>query len=817
MRRWFSRTSVLCLVLLSVLPSHLDAQEKQPSTHVRVPPGFEVELLRWAQDGEDSWISMTFDDRGRIILGLDSQGIGRLTFDDEQQIQSFERIENSFKHCRGVLFAHNSLYVSATNSNVFCRLRDTNGDGQFDEQTVLASLDYRSRYGHGSNQIKLGPDGMIYLVNGNDVTFPEQVSSNSPYRGARNDKLLMNPHDAGQDDRVGGILRIDPEGNQWEVIAGGFRNQVDVAFNAEGELFTYDADMEWDVGLPWYRPTRLNHVVSGGEYGWRWGTMKWPTYYQDSLPTTLDTGYGSPTGMEFGTRSQFPERYREALFMADWQNGRIYVVDLIPLGASYRAVYDTFISGGPLNVCDMEFGPDGALYFVTGGRGSRSGLYRVRWTGQEPAPELPAAVAELDPETISRSQQARRLRRELERYHTTRDSTAIERVWPYLSSPDRWLRSAARIAIENQNVELWRKRACAETDPLGSMTALLALARAGSRDVQPDLLTAVSRQPIEEYELEPLLGSLRALALTCIRHGRPDGELAMPLRQRLLNLYPHQDSRVNRELSELLIYLKAPEALPRTIQLLVDATTQEEQIHFARALTHVDTGWELEQRRVVLDWLQDARRLPGGKLVRQTVQDLIADFRAGLSEEEQRSLQVELTRLEQPLEAAIPDVAHPVIAQWTLAQLEDDLPQVTPDRDRDAGARALAKASCLKCHVFGDRGGRIGPDLTNVGSRFDTRALLESVLDPSRVVDEKYRYVSYVLSSGKVVTGRPIGVNAREIVVETDALTEASVTVARSEIDESLPSRISPMPTGLVNVLTKDEILDLIALLKHGR
>ena len=98
----------------------------------------------------------------------------------------------------------------------------------------------------------------------------------------------------------GWIARTDPEGKVWELVSNGYRNEYDIAFNKNGELFTYDADMEWDVGTPWYRPTRVNHVISGGEFGWRSGTGKWPTYYPDSLGRVVDVGPGSPTGIGFG-------------------------------------------------------------------------------------------------------------------------------------------------------------------------------------------------------------------------------------------------------------------------------------------------------------------------------------------------------------------------------------------------------------------------------------------------------------------------------------------------------------------------------------
>ena len=48
----------------------------------------------------------------------------------------------------------------------------------------------------------------------------------------------------------------------------GLRNPYGIAFKADGEPFSYDADNEGDIGLPLYRPTRVNHLVSGGNYGW---------------------------------------------------------------------------------------------------------------------------------------------------------------------------------------------------------------------------------------------------------------------------------------------------------------------------------------------------------------------------------------------------------------------------------------------------------------------------------------------------------------------------------------------------------------------
>ncbi len=804
----------VALAVCLCLATTLAAQEKAPSLDVTVPPGFAVELLRAAQPGEDSWISLTFDPQGRIIVGRDAVGVARITLTGDGTPATYEVLDNTLRHCRGVLYAFDSLYVCATDSKGFYRLQDADGDDRFETVTLLKEMDYRSRYGHGTNQVLLGPDNMLYLINGNDVSFPEGTDPNSPYRDPRNDKLLRNPHDAGEDDRVGHILRVDPEGKQWTAIAGGFRNQFDAAFNSDGELFTYDSDMEWDVGLPWYRPTRLNHVVSGGEYGWRWGTMKWPEDYADSLPTTLDTGLGSPTGMVFGDRSAFPERYQSALFMADWQNGRIYVVDLIPSGSTYRAEYDVFVKGGPLNVCDIEFGPDGALYFVTGGRGSQSGLYRVRWTGQAPPPERPAALASLDEQTLRQAALLRGMRKQLEVFHTERAPVAVDAAWHAIAHEDRWLRFAARVALEHQDVSLWRDRALAEQTALGAPIALLALARAGDAGDLPRILAAVERRPLERDPIESLLGSLRASAVAMIRLGQPDEATRTRFAARLAPLFPHADSRVNRELSELLVALDAPGIVEAILAMLESAATQEEQVHYAMTLRHA-RGWTLDQRRRLFVWLAAARKLPGGKLVAKTIEDLRSDLVAALPDDDRAALAAELAALQTPLEATIPFVEQPIVKRWTLDTLEHRLGDVASARDRTAGERALAKANCLKCHRLGEKGGQVGPDLSNVGGRFDARTILESILEPSKVIDPKYQDTAYVLTNGKVIVGRPTGVNAKQITLEVDPLRGTSVAIERAEIEEAVPSRVSPMPAGLVDVLTDEEILDLLSLLKY--
>ena len=96
--------------------------------------------------------------------------------------------------------------------------------------------------------------------------------------------------------------------------------------------------MEADEGTPWYYPTQVFHVTPGAEFGWRSGWSRFPDNFVDNLPGILDTGRGSPTGAVLYDHHMFPARYHQALFLADWSEGRILAVTLKKSGASFTAM-----------------------------------------------------------------------------------------------------------------------------------------------------------------------------------------------------------------------------------------------------------------------------------------------------------------------------------------------------------------------------------------------------------------------------------------------------------------------------------------------
>ena len=803
-----------CLVFVE------ERQATSPSS-IRVADGFEIELLRSAQEGESSWISMTFGPQGELFVGLDDRGVAHLDLKDPTQGIPFSRLEGTenFRHIRGILYAHNSLYLSATDSQELYRLQDKDSDGKFEERQLLQHLAYNSRYGHGMNQLVLGPDQMVYIVVGNDVVLPHTITAESTYRGAKNDWLLPYYNDVGQDDRVGYIAKIDPEGNTWTILAGGFRNPFDMAFNRDGEMFTWDADMEWDVGLPWYRPTRLNHVTLGGEYGWRWGTGKWPAWFPDSLPSTLDTGYSSPTGLIFCDQSNWPSPFKDLLLMADWQLGRIFLVKLTPQGGSYSAESELFAEGGPFNVCDMAFGPDGNLYCITGGRGSQSGLYRIRYTAKPNEPHnhnsLQLSLPFSTPEPFNKN--GLQLRRQLENLQRSPKVTELDFIWENLGREDIWIASSARAALERLPVDSWKGKLANSASPTATYQALIALARVGSADDQSILLSILDKTDWNNLSMANKRVALRALQLSIIRH-EAAAKAAHRLVSTLRPLFPSSDFGVNWLLQELLVRYQAENIVQKSLEAIQTATTQEERFQYAKTLLHVTGHWNNQDVSSLLAWLQQSRSYQGGKLLDTIRQQMIEQFLTRLTDAQRTEFSDKINQLTRPLDSSIATTisTRPFVRKWTLGDLEAELNKMDEPLNEERGRQAMQVASCLKCHRFGDVGTQIGPDLSGVGKRFDHRALLESILEPSKQIDPKYLNTTYLMNDGSIISGRTVGVSSAQLVIEVDSITGRTETIQRAEIEASSPAKVSPMPEGLIDVLTAEEIRNLIGLLRRG-
>ncbi|MEZ6152500.1 MAG: hypothetical protein R3C09_20565 [Pirellulaceae bacterium] len=354
----------------------------------RISSEFAVQEIL-GDDVTGSLVNMAFNEFGHIIAAQE-RGPLLLLYDSDKD----GMVDKKREYCdlvqgiQGILPLNGDVFVTGLGpeGNGVYRLLDKDRNGALEEAHKIVSFK-GDLSEHGAHGLTLGPDGRIYCVLGNHVSFEGEFAESSPlkvsYEGDLVGPRYEDPggHAAGIKAPGGTVIRFDTEGKSVELVAGGLRNAYDLAFHPNGRLYVHDSDMESDEGSAWYRPTSLYEVSEGAEYGWRSGWAKWPSYYFDRMPTLLETGRGSPTGACVYDHINFPQRYHGCLFLADWTQGQILSVKFAGDGSPQSEV---FIQGQPLNVTDLTVGPDGCLYFCTGGRGTKGGIYQVRWMGTVP-------------------------------------------------------------------------------------------------------------------------------------------------------------------------------------------------------------------------------------------------------------------------------------------------------------------------------------------------------------------------------------------------------------------------------------------------
>ena len=151
--------------------------------------------------------------------------------------------------------------------------------------------------------------------------------------------------------------------------------------------------------------------------------------------------------------------------------------------------------------------------------------------------------------------------------------------------------------------------------------------------------------------------------------------------------------------------------------------------------------------------------------------------------------------------------------EWKIEDLAGDLKALKSGRSYEVGKSLFAAASCVGCHKLGGEGKEFGPDLSKLDDKKMTAEyVLKSILQPSADIEDKYRARIFQMDSDAIITGMVIEENDKEVKVMVDPLAKGDPTVlAKDEIMGSKVSAVSTMPMGLLNKLTKEEILDLMA------
>ena len=848
-----------CTSESNVPEAETENEEENKPIVFNIPDGFELEDLYAPKEANrGSWVALEEGKNG-IMYACDQYG-HIYTFPipevgEQLDTNSIELVEFPLGRANGLLWAFNSLYVvvnGRTNkdflgSGVY-RLTDTNEDDKLDHLEILLELDGSGE--HGPHNMVVGPDGKsLYLLCGNHTKVPAEIKESRLPMNWGEDNLFPQYKDArGHASEIeapgGWIAKTDPEGKEWELYSAGYRNPFDIAFNEAGELFTFDADMEWDLGMPWYRPVRVCHVTSGSEYGWRTGSGKWPVYYPDNLPPVINLGQGSPTGIFMGKGLNYPQKYQDGLFVMDWSFGTIYFVDLNEQGSTYTGTKEEFLSGTPLPLTDGIVGSDGNLYFATGGRRLESHLYRLRYTGPTDGPKAQPTKYEAN-ELVA-------LRKSLEAYHGVQDRRAVRLALKYLDHPDRFVRYAARLALEHQEVDSWAGKIFRSSDPAVVIPGIVAIARSDKKAYRDKALNKLQSFNLNKLPQNLQFDLLRAYDLVMIRLGKPSGPVLEATKVALSPHFPATDRFVNKELGRLLVFLDDSATTEKLVAVLENVTQEKEKdkalylsgevtdrseqygpaikdllenmppadaIHHAISLANAKVGWTEELRKRYFNWYYEVFNSKGGMSFKGFMDNVRKDALDNIPEE-QRAKFKELSGIYEPGMnlANLPQPKGPG-KDYGPREISSILNKGLKDYEGsyEDGKLIYQAALCETCHRMRGEGGSAGPDLTQAHTRFSRWEMQYAIYIPSEEISDQYANNLYTMKDGSKYAGRLLEESETELKINPNPYDDTySVNIPKADIVRTELSAISPMPLGLLNRLNEQEIVDLFAFLMAG-
>ena len=258
------------------------------------------------------------------------------------------------------------------------------------------------------------------------------------------------------------------------------------------------------------------------------------------------------------------------------------------------------------------------MYFTIGGRKTQSGLYRVTYVGKEST--APAKADDAGAE-------CRALRHKLEAFHGKADPKAVEAAWPYLGHEDRFIRFAARVALEHQDPKTWQDKRPGRDEPgRGARRPARPGPRVADRPAHhraSDADRSTRRckgRILAALDRSTGPSSTTSSGSTCCastrslfnRLGKPDAATREQDRRQARRRTTRQGRELNAKLCQMLVYLEAPTVAAKTLKLMAEAPTQEEQMEYARALRVLKAGWTPAQRKEYFRWYVKAPNYRGG-------------------------------------------------------------------------------------------------------------------------------------------------------------------------------------------------------------
>lgn len=659
------------------------------------------------------------------------------------------------------------------------RLVDTDGDGVFDESTIFAD---KLPFPEGI----LVHDGAVYVgapphiwklrdTNGDHVADERTAwfdggsiegcgnDMHGPYRGPDGFFYWCKGAFAPQEHELSNgrmlkssaahIYRARPDGSQLEmVITGGMNNPVGLAFSETGERFL--SGTFFDLSQPGRRDGIL-HAVYGGTYGRKNPRVLTPHPNTGGLlPILAQLGPAAPSGMVMPRHGA--SGLKGDLVLTEFNTRRISRHQLSASGSSYSAETIAFLESdqSDFHPTDVIEDADGSLLVADTGS-----WYMICCpTSKIAKPDVLGAIYRIQKKDAKLQDDAR----------------GVKLDWnqPQIS----WL-SDDRPAVAERTI-----------DALATVNNIEALRTASARIPAVWSLHRIQSSPARKAVREFLndeRADVRAAAIHSVALWR-DREALTPL----IKLLSDNDPQLRRLAAMALGRIGDSEAV--TPLLLASSTGMDSFLNHAIVYALYEIG--------------DVRSLPAGHPLTK---------------------QVHLMRKADQRKASTNSYPEILPARWKKPNQEklnqqkkhlDELALFLQNGDATRGAKLFNnrnKSKCITCHLSGETGVRLGPDLTLIGAIRSERDLLEAIVFPSASIARYHEVVNVVTKEGKVISGLLV----KETVDKMFLSSAKGVVqeVAFRDIEDAMYSNVSLMPEGMDKLLKPEEIADLVAFLKKSK
>jgi putative heme-binding domain-containing protein len=448
-------------------------------------------------------------------------------------------------------------------------------------------------------------------------------------------------------------------------------------------------------------------------------------------------------------------------------------------------------------------------------------------------------------------------RRKIEQFHQGANPAAVAFAWPYLKHPDRFIRYAARMALEHQPVAEWKDKAMSEKDPIAATQALIGLIRQSKPEFKSGIYAALLAIDNKAFTESQTLDILRAYELAMLRLGMPDASMSSKIIAKFDAKYPSNRMNMDRALSRLLVPLEAPNVIERTLKLMqtkdtasatayrVESATSSadlimrnpqygtdiakmlekippaQQTYMATMLSAAKNNWTPALHEQYFNWFKSSFQFSGGRSYVGFI-DRARKLALKNVAESKRAYYDKLGGADMLTSNGndVMNINYPKGPgkQWKLDDAVALLDAPLTDRDFQNGKSMYAATTCIRCHALGSEGGgNVGPDLTNLGTRFSKKDMLESIINPNKTVSDQYAATQIMLRNGTSVIGRLTNQDKMAYYISQNPYAPDDVEkILKKNVLSMKYSPVSSMLPGLINSLNGEELKDLMAYLMSG-